>query len=115
MFGRVGKVVWRHPWATALVLAFLILVAAGVSLPCYALQQWHAAQADVKEGRYTDAQRRLGVCLFSGGQGCREVRGDPRPHACGTLLSTPPGWPGSSRPGLRCGQHRGMFDGTEKP
>jgi tetratricopeptide (TPR) repeat protein len=64
MFRSFGMVVWRHPWVTVVVVVFLLLVGAGVSLPCYALQQWHAAQTAVKERRYDDAQRHLDVCLF---------------------------------------------------
>jgi type IV pilus assembly protein PilF len=64
MFHTLRRLVWRHPWATAGLLVFLLLVGAGIALPCYALRQWHAAQADMKERRYAEAQGRLDVCLF---------------------------------------------------
>ena len=53
----------KHPKTTALVLALLVLVGAGVGFYVYALQQWDAARADVNNGRPAEAGRALGFCL----------------------------------------------------
>jgi tetratricopeptide (TPR) repeat protein len=59
-----GKGARRHPYATALIVAILVLAGAFVGLPVYALRQWHAAQAAVKAGRPEEAQSSLDLCLF---------------------------------------------------
>jgi len=64
MLRSLGKVIWKRPKTTALVLAVLALVGAGVGLYVYALQQWDAARTAVKEGRQAEARRALGLCLW---------------------------------------------------
>src|SRR5260370_30851881 len=58
------KGVRKRPCTALFVLAVLLRAGTGAGTYLYALQQWHAAETDVKEGRLGDARDRLHVCLF---------------------------------------------------
>jgi tetratricopeptide (TPR) repeat protein len=59
---RLGTLIRRRPKTTS--FAVLLLLAAGCAGGYfYALGQWHAAQEDVREGRYAEARDRLTLCL----------------------------------------------------
>src|SRR5262245_33727874 len=64
MLRHLRMVVWRRSRTTALVVALLLLAATGAGLYAYALRQWHAAEAAVKEGRIAEARSCLPLCLF---------------------------------------------------
>jgi tetratricopeptide (TPR) repeat protein len=59
-----GRAVRRRPRAAAVVLALLALAGAAAGGYAYALRQWHAAEAAVKDGRLEEAQRSLDLCLL---------------------------------------------------
>ena len=64
MFRSLTLGIWKRPLTTALVLGFLAFVGAGAGFYVYALQQWDAACAEIKEGRPVKADRPLGLCLL---------------------------------------------------
>jgi tetratricopeptide (TPR) repeat protein len=64
MLRYLGRLIRAHPWTIAVVLIFVVLIGTGFGLYGYALYQWPAAQADVKEGRAAQARGKLAFCLF---------------------------------------------------
>jgi len=64
MLRSLAMGIWKHFKTTALVLALLVLVGAGVGFYVYALQQWNAAQKAVNEDRPKEADRAIGLCLW---------------------------------------------------
>jgi tetratricopeptide (TPR) repeat protein len=63
MLRSLRTLVRSRPWTTALVLFGLALAGTGTGLYGYALYQWHAAQAALREDRPTDARARIQWCL----------------------------------------------------
>jgi len=61
---RAGQAARRRPRTTAAVTIVLVLAAAAGGFYVYALRQWDAAQAAVKDNRAEDAQGSLDVCLL---------------------------------------------------
>jgi tetratricopeptide (TPR) repeat protein len=58
------EAVRRRPRTVLLGLVVFVLVGAGVGVYVYALRQWHAVQAAVKDGRLAEARSGLRLCLF---------------------------------------------------
>jgi tetratricopeptide (TPR) repeat protein len=58
-----GRAFRRRPRTTLLALALAVLAGAAGAFYLYALGQWHAAQAAVKEGHLADVRGRLELCL----------------------------------------------------
>jgi tetratricopeptide (TPR) repeat protein len=64
VLGLAGKAFRRRPKTTAVALALFVLAGAGAGFYAYALRQWDAAQAAVKDNRAEDAQGSLDLCLW---------------------------------------------------
>jgi tetratricopeptide (TPR) repeat protein len=64
LLAHTGKAVRGRPRTTALLLTLLILTGTGVGFYFYALRQWDAARAAVKDSRLEEAQTSLDICLL---------------------------------------------------
>lgn len=63
MLRLLAAVVRRRPKTALLALVLLLLAGTVAGRYAYALRQWHAAEAAVRENRLADARRNLDVCL----------------------------------------------------